>query len=80
LKTRPKKVRTNWGRHPVAQPAGLHFATLEVKVLAFFQVAIVNQKCGLALRRTHAAPDFWDQQADVVIDAHLGAEMARRGK
>ena len=75
----PEKRADKTGRHAVAQPAGQHFLAVELKVLAFFKVAVFNQKCRLPFRRRHAAPDFRDQQADVVIDPHFRPDVARRG-
>ena len=76
-KTRPKNVADELGGDPVAQPAGQHRLAVVLEVVERLEVArrAIRNAGSRSLGR-QPAPDLRDQQADVVIDLHLRADVA----
>ncbi len=68
------------GRDPIAQAAGQHRTSRVVEVSQRFQVSLGDQERRVALVGVQAAPDLRDQQADVVVDPHLRADVTGGGR
>ncbi len=62
----------------VAQAAGEHLAAVECRNLRRVRAALRDHEVRIALVHAHAAPDLRHQHADVVIHAHLRADVAGR--
>jgi hypothetical protein len=63
----------------IAEPARLYALALEIEIVERFHVAVLDQPGGSALLRMQPRPDFRHQEADVVVHAHLGTDVASRG-
>ena len=50
-----------------------------LEVFDLFEKPLLDEVVGIALVDEHARPDFGDEQADVVIDAVLPADVAGGG-
>ena len=61
-----------FGGDAIAQPAGQDPFALVLEIFHRFEMALADQERRVALLGGQAAPDFGDQQADVVVDPHFG--------
>src|SRR6185369_12160391 len=75
----PKKGPNKTGRNSIAQAAGQDLFPFKLRVFAFLQIAFFDEKPGVSLGDAHAAPDFRDQEADVMVDPYFRPNMSRRG-
>jgi len=62
----------------VAQDAGRHGASLPLHIFNPFEQAALDHPLRIAFLVAHPAPEFRNQQADIVIDAALRADVAGR--
>ena len=63
----------------IAEAAGEHGAATESEILDLFEISAVNQEARVAFGRPHAAPDFRNQHAHVVIHAKMRADVSGGG-
>src|SRR4051812_1357188 len=70
-----RKARGN----PVPKTAHQNCFARVLKIFAFFQVSISDEKIGPAFHGGHAAPNFRNQQTDIVIYPNLGTDVSCRG-
>src|SRR6185436_10015491 len=66
-------------RDAIAEAAGEHGPALIFQVAAALEVTFLDQELGLAFRLSHATPYFRDKEADVVIHASIGTDIAGSG-
>ena len=76
---RPRKRSTNDAVMRYPRRLAQHVAAFEFEIFHLFQIAVVDQKLRLALEDAHAAPDFGNQHAVVVIHAVFRADVPGGG-
>src|ERR1035441_5963734 len=67
----PEETEDESLRNAITKTTGEHLLAAVLEVPALLKVAMLNQKLRVALFHAHAAPDFRDEQADIVIDPDI---------
>jgi hypothetical protein len=75
----PEVMDDKFVGNAVAKAAGQDAPAFVIEVIAFFQVAVFDHVGRVSLGIIHAGPEFWNEHADVVIDASFWADVTGGG-
>src|SRR5262249_15020121 len=64
----------------VPESAGQNLFPTTAKILTFFEETVGDEELRITLRFRHAAPDFWSEKADVMIDTQFRADISSGGQ